>query len=221
MTTSPRLRGNPRTAQPCRSLGFTLIELLVVIGIIAVLISILLPALQRARRQAATVQCSSNMRQVALAMLNYANANKGKLIPIQVNDLPEWRGGMTWKASLVSQKYVNAPNAWQNVNGTWQLTYPDTKRSVFYCPEGLSTEERNPAQSTAQGLWPTDPLNNASYIGAPDRINPRPDGSPPFGVVTWYQLNGRLGIGSQVCRAARARHRSCTTATPPTSRPPA
>ena len=61
--------------------GFTLIELLVVIAVIAVLMGILMPALQKAREQAKLVSCSSNMRQVVLGLVTYGENNNGKLPP--------------------------------------------------------------------------------------------------------------------------------------------
>src|SRR5690349_7548680 len=104
--------------------AFTLVELLVVIGIIAVLVGILLPVFNRMRESARIVQCSSNLRQVATAMLMYANANEGRLLPSAVEPGDTiYPRGLFWSNELVAQKYIQAP--------TGPVLRAD---SVFRCP---------------------------------------------------------------------------------------
>jgi prepilin-type N-terminal cleavage/methylation domain-containing protein/prepilin-type processing-associated H-X9-DG protein len=74
-----------------RRKGFTLVELLVVIGIIALLIAILMPALSRAKEQANWLKCLSNLRQVGQAFMMYCNNNKGRFPVAGANGDPnDW-----------------------------------------------------------------------------------------------------------------------------------
>ena len=176
-----------------RRRGFTLVELLVVIGIIAVLIGILLPTLLGARRAAYTVQCSSNMQQLATAMLMYIQDNKGKVPAAASEELPGITpaGGYWWPDTLVSGNYIKGSNL--NVYKKTPSTTNDKVfggASPFRCPEGIP-EEFGKLSGNGQGDYPTSLTNNAYQIH-----NDSQRATGGFGVPSWYMLASRVQTGS-------------------------
>ncbi len=134
---------------PRKRRAFTLIELLVVIAIIAILIALLVPAVQKVRDAAARTQCINNLKQCGLAIHDYAGANK-QFPPGCTSDAAPFGAGGGWGSSwmVFILPYVDQ-NAlfqlWQFNNGSSGYTNANNRAAdsmvviaAFRCPAAVS-----------------------------------------------------------------------------------
>jgi prepilin-type N-terminal cleavage/methylation domain-containing protein len=175
---------NVRPRRSRAAAGFTLVELLVVIGIIAVLISMLLPALAQTRAQSQSVKCLSNLRQIGQATQLYANANKGHIMQCVGTSLYKFSQNTAFDVDRVLQGDIGI---WYCPSNELQApgTQPPVQTTDLYPPRfglpwtGAATDGRflywwvgNPPDLDYDGPLQAYNVNGMSTQGAPNGATP-------------------------------------------------
>jgi prepilin-type N-terminal cleavage/methylation domain-containing protein len=162
-----------KTRTPRRQCAFTLIELLVVIAIIAILIGLLLPAVQKVREAAARAKCSNNLHQMGVAVANYESAY-GVIPPAWSSNAGQQYGSVHfWLLPYIEQNnvYVACGNNSWNGNNTQIKTYQcpsDPTKWTSYPNSGTSYAFNLLVFASAGGGWGYDHKPGSLQNSMPD-----------------------------------------------------
>ena len=186
--TQPQPRPS-RSATRASGSAFTLIELLVIIGIIAILIAILLPALSKARESANTAHCLSNLRQIVAAANAYSAANNGMALPGGNNDGTIYEGW--WPSILVLEGYVPCRLVTQSESDA--NMGPVHERNPFYCPSGQLDPVLTSKFITNNANVPTSRTDLRGATAMREIAQPQPGKPNAVYVDFWYGVNADSG----------------------------